>query len=1042
MMQRTPPRLFTIQPGAPFLPVLAEALSAGRLVPGFQPQGDPLALAGATIYVPTRRAARELRAVFAEHGAGKAAILPTIKALGEFDVEEAAFDANAQAMLSLVPPIPAMDRLLLLAPLVRHWKERLPQSVAQLYQEDVIVPASTADALWLARDLAALMDEVELEGADWAGLKGLVTDNLAGWWQVTLDFLEIVTSHWPLLLAERGQSNPAAHRDALLRAEAARLAVRPPSGPVIAAGSTGSIPATAELLSVIARLPMGAVVLPGLYSAMDEASWKLLGEDLPDQSVFGHPQFGLARLLAKIGAARDEVVELGGPSSALVDRGRIVSEALRPAEATDAWLASRVAIGAAAIDAALGEVTLVEAANERDEAAAVALALRLAIEAPGSTAALVTGDRNLARRVATELRRFGLQADDSGGTPLANTAPAGLLRLLVQVAFEPGDAVPILSLLKHPLMRLGLPRAAVRRGAETIELVALRGGVGRPDIDSLPGHFERRLDALAQEGARRPHWLERLDAVRIEEARSVLERLRAAVAPLAALRNEKDIALGALLTPTVQAFEALGRAEDGALDELYGHDAGVKLADVLRQLAASAVPFDLAAEEWPAVLNALIAPETVKPSINSDPRVSIWGALEARLQSVHTLVLAGLNEGSWPRKPEADRLMSRVMKAGLALEPPERRIGLAAHDFQMGMGAGKVILARSARDGDAPAVPSRWLQRLLAFIGDEQAKPLRARGSRLLRHARGLDASERVPFATRPQPKPPLALRPKHFSVTEIETLRRDPYAVYAKLVLGLRPLEPLIRDPGAAERGTLFHAILQRFTLSGVDPRAPDALERLLADGRACFEAADLPVDVYAVWWPRFRKLADSILEWEGARSDQVVERHAEAQATRTIVNEAGMTLAGYADRVDLLREGLADILDFKTGSYPSQRQAHTLLTPQLALEAALLERGAFQAFGKRRPGDLAYVRLKPDGTVAHQSILSIKGSLKGGGQLAEEAWARLQELLAHYQVEENGYLSRSLPFREGATDGDYDHLARVLEWAAGGDSPEGGEE
>ncbi|MCO5063808.1 MAG: double-strand break repair protein AddB [Rhizobiaceae bacterium] len=1040
MTDRRTPRLFTIAPGAPFLTTLAEALAGGRLVPGFQPQDDPLALADATIYVPTRRAARELRAAFAELGKGKAAILPTIKALGEFDVEEAAFEADAEA-LTLVPPISPFDRLLLLAPLVRQWKQNLPGTVARLYDEEVIVPASTADALWLARDLAALMDEVELEGADWARLKTLVTDNLAGWWQVTLGFLEIVTSHWPAILAERGQSNPAAHRDALLRAEARRLAARPPAGPVIAAGSTGSIPATADLLSVIARLPNGAVVLPGLDKDMDDPTWRLLMDADSDASVFGHPQFGLAKLLGKMGASRSEIAEIGSPSPALQDRSWIVGEALLPAEATDAWIGSRAARSAGRIGEALANVSLIEAANERDEAAAVALALRLAIEGEGATAALVTGDRSLARRVATELRRFGIEADDSGGTPLANTPPAGMLRLLVQAVFEPGDPVAILSLLKHPLLHLEMPRRAVRHAAETIELVALRGGVGRPDIARLGELFEKRLENFARQKRHPPHWMHRLGAERLQDAREVLARLHAALEPLARMRTARGIELTALLTATVQAFEALGRSEEGALDALYGHEAGASLADVLRDLIGTSVSFALEPQEWPAVLNALVAPEVVKPTSVSDPRVSIWGALEARLQDVDTLVLAGLNEGSWPRKPESDRLMSRVMKAGIELEPPERRIGLAAHDFQMGMGAQNVILSRSARDGDAPAVPSRWLQRLLAFVGEAQATPMKRRGDRLIRSSRALDEGERQSFARRPNPKPPLELRPTHFSVTEIETLRRDPYAVYARRILDLKLLGPLIRDPGAAERGTLFHAILHRFSLSGIDPRSPVALDRLLSDGRACFGEADLPDDVHAVWWPRFERLASGILEWEASRALNVVSRHAEVHAERTVVGATGVTLSGDADRMDLLAGGMVDIIDYKTGSSPSLRQARMLVSPQLALEAALLQRGAFREIGAHEVADLAYVRLRPDGEVEHESLLDIRGSEISGRELAALSWLRLEELLAHYKVEDNGYLSRALPFREGATDGDYDHLARVLEWSAGGDAPEGGE-
>ncbi|WP_421915016.1 double-strand break repair protein AddB [Mesorhizobium sp.] len=1034
-------RVFSIPPGAPFLPTLAEALLGGRLVPGFSFDGDPLALADVTIYVPTRRAARALRGVFVDLLGGRSAILPVIRPLGEFDEDEAAFEAEASAAIDIAPPIASLERLLLLAPLVRAWKRRLPAHVAALFNEEVVVPASSADAIWLARDLAGLMDEIETEGADWTKLGDLATGNLAGWWQVTLDFLSIVTDAWPKFLAESDRSNPAAHRSALIEHESARLKRNPPAGPVIAAGSTGSIPATAELLSVIARLPSGAIVLPGLDRKLDEPSYQAIAAPGARPALLGHPQYGLARLIGKIGVLRDDVDEIGVVPRQLVVRAEVVGEALRPAETTELWADTRAGFEAGDIAEAFTDVTLLEAASERDEAVAIAIALRRAVEQPGQSAALVTGDRALARRVSSELLRFGVVADDSGGAPLANTPAASLLRLALQAVFRPGDPVGLLSLLKHPLLGLGLERTTVRQAAGIIELVALRGGTGRPDIASLPDLFEARLTGLAGE-TRQPFWFSRLTVGGIEQARDLHNRLAEALAPLAALRGLPDADLATLVRTSVTALESLGRVADGSLSELYAGDAGEKLADLLRGLIAVSTPFSFAADEWPDVMDALIAPETVKPAQGTDRNIAIWGALEARLQNVDTLIIGGLNEGVWPRKPEGDRFMSRLMKTGIDLEPPERRIGLAAHDFQMAMGAKKVVLSRSARSGDAPAVPSRWLQRILTFIGRDHAAVLRRRGDELLAWARTLDGGEKQDFAPRPQPKPPLAVRPRHFSVTEIETLRRDPYAVYARRILRLMPLDPVIGDPGAAERGTLFHAILHLFSARVADPRASDALDGLLAAGRACFAEAALPADVEAVWWPRFEKLADSIIEWERTRAVAVIRRHAEERAEKTGVGRSGVTLSGYADRVDLLAGGMADILDYKTGSSPSKAQAHTLLAPQLALEGALLRRGAFKGLGAREPSELAFVRLKPNGEVFEESILDYNRKPRTAADLAEDAWARLEQLLIHYRDPETGYLSRALPFREGETDGDYDHLARVLEWSAGGDAgDEGGE-
>jgi ATP-dependent helicase/nuclease subunit B len=353
----------------------------------------------------------------------------------------------------------------------------------------------------------------------------------------------------------------------------------------------------------------------------------------------------------------------------------------------------------------------------------------------------------------------------------------------------------------------------------------------------------------------------------------------------------------------------------------------------------------------------------------------------------------------------------------------------------MASGTRDIVLTRAVRAGDAPAVASRWLQRLMTYVGEDRAAEMLARGETLAHWARQLDNLPRVNPIVRPRPTPKVVSRPNRFSVTEIETLRRDPYALYARRVLGLYPLDPVIRDPGAAERGSLFHDILHEFIRSGADPRGEDAEERLLATGRRVFDAAALPPDVDAVWWPRFAGLARSIVDWErDVRPPGISRRLTEADAEKTAIGTTGATLHGRADRIDLLAGGFADILDYKTGSYPSKGQAHTLLSPQLALEAALLARGAFKDAGTPVPRELAYVRLRSNGEVKEESILEHRKNRVTAEAMANDAWRRLQLLIAHYATESNGYISRALPFREGDTEGDYDHLARVLEWSASG--------
>ena len=1034
MNLRSAPRVRSVPAGAPFLPTLVETLLAGELIPDFTFDGDPLSLADVTIYVPTRRSARELRRLFGEFGGGRGAILPVVRPLGEADEDDVLFVQPVVAELDLPAPIPSIDRLLGLSVLVGAWKKQLPGHVAARFDEAVVIPVSTADSLWLARDLAQLIDDVETEGTDWNKLAGLAEGELAGWWQVTLDFLEIVTRSWPEILDEIGFVNPGAHRNALLRREAERLAQNPPRGPVIAAGSTGSIPATADLLAVIARLPRGAVVLPGFDRHMDDRVWAALTDPAAPAPVLGHPQYGLARLVGRLGILREEVEDLGSLAPAAALRSRLIGEALCPAATTEAWPDLRKSADEVEIGRALAQVTWIEAANERDEALAIAIALRRAIDEPGKRAALVTGDRDLARRVSAELLRFGVRADDSGGVPLLRTPPGELLLAMLRAVFEPGDPVAVLTLLKHPLLRLGLPRPLVRRAAETIELVALRGGVGRPDVLTLRADFEARLSA--PEGSRAPFWSTRLKAGRLDDALSMLAKLEQALAPLALFREAPSAELAAIMRATVLALEDLGRDEAGAVAGLYGLDAGEALAAFLRTVVASRAPLPIAPGEWPDVLGALIAPETVRPRFGTDRRIVIWGQLEARLQSVDTLVLGGLNEGNWPRKAEADRFLSRMMRIGIELEPPERRIGLAAHDFQMALGTPEVILTRSARTGDAPAVSSRWLQRILTYIGAEQASDMRARGDEWLAFARALDVEPKIRFARRPRPTPPIPARPRRFSVTEIETLRRDPYAIYARRVLGLAPLDPLVRDPAASERGMLFHDIMHRFS-ERIEAGGTEelTLETLLAVARESFRDTALPDDVQAIWWPRFEKLSKQIIVWERGRGGGIFGRRPESVAVATEVGKTGVVLSGRADRIDLRAAGFADILDYKTGSSPSKVQAHTLVSPQLPLEGALLMRGAFRELGKLQPAELAFIRMRPNGRVDEESILEVVGSVRSAPDLSQDAWKRLEELLVHYNDPTNGYLSRALPFREGEMDGDYDHLARVLEWSSGGD-------
>ncbi|EJF91112.1 double-strand break repair protein AddB [Bartonella tamiae] len=1027
---RDKPNIFSIPASVPFLPTFVEALLSGKLIEDFaQNDKSQTRLIDSIIYVPTRRAARALRSAFVENNMQHSSFLPTILSFGDREDDIDFFELSGEDHFMFNPKIGDSDRILILARLIRPWRENLPYHIRAMFgSEDVLVPSNTADAIWLAQDLARLMDEVETEAADWSKLHEIHPDMVAEWWQITLEFLNLVTKTWPQILQENHLENPAIWRNKLIARQTEKFLQDNPERPILVAGSNGSIPAIADFLHVVSRLNNGAVVLPGLDHMMDEAQWRSLDGLQKDAALFTHPQYNFKKLLDRLNVVRSDIKEIGHVSDRKKKRAFIVSESLRSADTTDHW----IDLQRENFQDISHDISLIEAANEREEALAIAVALRQAIETPKKTAAFITGDRTLARRVVSELARFGIQANDSGGVPLSETLPATLIRLILNGMFEESDPVAYLSLLKHPLTCLGLERSLLRAKAEEFELFALRGGTGRVNLATCETFFEARLLQLTENN----HLSDGIDKTMIENARDLTMRIAQSIKPLITLMQKTEpISVSMAAIATVEVFEAFGRDENNSLSVLYQGEAGKAIIAFFRNLIEdhSGLTFDIS--EWPNIFEALIASRSVSPPVGGHPRLFIWGALESRLQTVDTVVLGGMNEGSWPQATKNDPFMSRTMKMMITLDPPERRIGLAAHDFQMAMGMDKIILSRSVRAGNAPSVPSRWLQRLQTVLGPEISEQMRHQGAIFVHWARELDDTKDVAFVTQPCPAPPLSVRPKHFSVTEIETLRRDPYAIYAKKILRLKPLDPLIHDPSAAERGTLYHAIVAAFIEQKIDPKAPDAHHFFLNLARAEFDRAQLPLDVEAVWWPRFEILVPALLDWEKSRAD--AQSLVEISARPLEIGKSGVTLSGRADRIDIFSTKNAEILDFKTGSNPSLTQARTLMAPQLALEAALFLRNRFEGCKDLNLVELIYVRLTHQGEVKEDRLCAKSDHTVFS--LSEKAWTELDKLMHYYNNDKQGYLSRAMPALTNYK-GDYDHLARVLEWSAENDN--GGEE
>ncbi|MEP0522052.1 MAG: double-strand break repair protein AddB [Hyphomicrobiales bacterium] len=1049
-------RVATIAPQHDFLSTLIDALFDGRLLPDFSLTKDTLAdnpfyLADFTLFLPTRRAVRAaedaiVKAVSARTGGEKAALLPQIRAIGDTDEADLMLQDSAADPISILanlpPAMPDLERHVALTEMVWAWSRALVKRVAALEPyEAVIIPASPADAASLASDLAGLMDEAENQGVNWADLKNLVPDDFAKYWQLSLSFLEIVTNVWPEHLQSLERIDGMARRNKLIKIKTdALIDQAAKAGPTIAAGSTGSVPVTAALLKAIADLPRGCVVLPGLDLGLDNRTWEAIGLNQdkgghPNVAALGHPQAVLKETLSSLGVSRNDVME-HSPSGQIGNdtRYRLLNEALRPAETTEQWAAK---ISKETQNSAISKLCLIEARTPQEEALAIALTLREALESPNqNSVALVTPDRTLARRVSVELMRFGIVADDSAGQPLFAT-PAGTLARLVLETARTGAALPLLALLKHPLCGLGETRVAIRKSARALERAILRGPALSPGTLALHAALSTQIQDLKAEKKIRLSASQRsLKDTEWYEALWLTELLQNTLSDFETYFSNpnEQYPLNELIAAHLSVIQHCVGGDETAAQFATSEDGSALISALLelRDLGADGRVLQIRSAEYAELLQVLVGSRPVRRrqvGSNAEPRVQILGTLEARLLHADRVVLAGLNEKSWPGEPKLDPWLSRNMRARLGFTSPEQSIGLSAHDFVQLASKPDVVLTRSIRQDGAPTQASRWLQRIEALIGEEGQKTLVQRGQVYLAIARQLDLPEfpsgkPVP---RPFPVPEVKFRPNQLSVTEIETLIRDPYAIYAKHILKLAPFDAIGETPNFATRGTIVHDILNEFLKlreAGFDTR--QAVDELNAIADQHFDVlADYP-DLYARWRTRFQRIAGWFLEHEAKQAARIQTRHTERDGFLEL-KFPDFRLRGRADRIDILQSGLAEIIDYKTGQPPSKTQVEAQLAPQLSLEAAMVSAGAFAGIPAIESDALSYIRLS--GNRVPGAYIPVASGIENVNTLANEALQKLQELVAYYAQPETGYLSQAQP-QTTRYEGAYDHLARVSEW------------
>jgi len=961
------PAVFTIPTNRPFSDALVAGLMAryGR---------DPLSLARGRILLPNNRAVRSVTDAFVR-ASGSGLVLPRLIPIGDPELDERIGGALDPADLDdpIPPAVNPLQRLLALAQLVRNDGE------------------SAAEALRMAGDLARTLDALLIEEIEPSTLADAAADapELAGHWQVSLDRLRAIVEQWPARLKELGRIDLAERRNMLLRRLAKRWASKPPAGFTVAAGITTAAPAIAALLARVATMPEGMVVLPGLSLAriMPDEEWDALGPDEDGRGESSHPQYHLKLLLDRIGVAREEVrlwLRLGIAASP-PQRARAVANAMTSAEFSEKWIELKPT------ERRLSGIRAAILPDAAAEAQAVALAIRRALEEPGRTVALVTPDRVLARRVSALLGRWSIEADDSAGRALTEL-PSGTLMLGIAAAMaEELAPVPLLALLKHPLVGgEGVERLSWLEDIRLLDL-ALRGPRPAGGLGGLDAHFAIKENEPRPKGRLLAAW----------------QRVRPRVELFDGHARE-PVTVAQFVAKLVAAAEAL------AGDSAWRGQDGRIAAELLAELEASpeAKRMTVGPEDWLPVLRQLLESHSVRPPYGGHPRVFIWGLLEARLQQADVMILGGLNEGVWPALPQPDPWLAPKIRANLGLPGLEYRIGLSVHDFASALGAPQVLITRARRDGRSPTVASRFWLRLEAMMGgiphDIPIERLTA----------ALDDPGPPKPVDRPAPSASSEQRPKEIWVTQVDRLKADPFAFYASAILKLRQLDPADADYSARWKGDEIHKVFEAWLKQdNCDPdRLRSRAEQLLAS------EAIHPM-LRALWSPRLLEAIDWIAERE--RANQIDGRRPLEAELSGYAPLAGILVHGRADRIDRLPDGGLAIVDYKTGKPPAKKAIEAGFALQLGLLGLIGRAGGFEGV-TGEPEAFEYWSLIRDRGSFGKCVRADKDMEEG--EFLDRAYRSFADAAATWLSGDEPFTAKLNPAY--APYGDYDQLMRLEEW------------
>ena len=957
---------------------------------------EPESLTRYRLLLPTRRACRIMQDSFLRLNDGKPMLLPHMLPLGEVDEDELSLQMFGQSrnFLDIPAAITPLKRQLLLA--------RLIHGVPDFQQ-------GFEGALNLSKALCQFMDQVIVEGLDFADLHKIVPEDFASHWQITLNFLKIISEHWPEILKEHNVIEMTDRRNILLRSLAEHWMESPPEYPVIAAGSTGSIPAAAKLLGVIASLPDGQVILPGLDKQIDNESWGFITET--------HPQYGLKMLLDRIGVERDNVCDLV-EGKAEFERYKLATAIMLPAETTYRW---KDFAKENDLKSMLSGLEYYSCNTQQEEANVIALIMRESLEEEGKVIALVTPDRALARRVKGACRRWGIDVDDSAGEKLIDTKLGKFILLSLEATKKTFDPVAFLSLLKTGFCQFGYTPEQVNRYSKCLETDVLRQG----DIISSHKMLQEKVMSCKSP----------------DDVSDFVDVFYNAVSSLFEL-SHKDTTFEAkdILQAHIEVLENLAQTEssDGA-SCLWKGDIGKAAAQFFTNLLEHAYLMDdMTYDEYVIAITSLMRDVTIRVPYGVHPRILILGQLEARLTRADTIIIGGMNEGVWPPENKHDPWMSRPMRRDFGLPAIEQMVGFSAHDFVQNFCAGRVVITRSEKTAGMPTISSRWLERMDTLL---QTAGIEIEDLSKHPYVMWVDALDKAESnaCKRPEPCPPVSTRPDSVSVTKVDTWLKDPYAIYMYYVLKLRKMNPLRQESDAALKGNILHKILDQFVQQYPEDFPSDAEDQFLTIAKSIILEETEDYELLYLWWPKLIQMAYWFVSHE--KNWRETAEFIESEVTGNIdidVNGSVFNLHGIADRIDRVGDGYA-IIDYKSGGTFTKSRLKDGKYPQLPLEALILSEGGFDGRGFKHKKD-AYTKKeikagktsylgywKLSGGRKTGEIIDVEGDLSGSINIVRKG---LEKLIVTFQ-------NPDIPFycipdtKNAPRFNDYEYVSRLKEWS-----------